>query len=376
MHVLRYDERGKGAMFVKHPNRIVMLSHSAMPLHIALRQGNPAPVALIFGIMLLLLLGGCTKEPKTNPAGGTAPLALGERFIPDPDQVMPKILDAKQRQMSIRQGLKNGEDEKPLQEAVWLAEALMNYEKGDASRTSPDWVTGTMSYTFPVFTKSDGSIWVSESDFYQGYEGAMASIASSIGEGKVYMLDHELTSIVDGIATVIVEWSDKDPTSALPGPYNPSGSGCHDVDEACFLMDGLLHWNFHQTAPLIPSFYVTLYPPSPYWAELTDNAHVEPNDYGYVGYFGTSVAQGGAQLLFNGNTFSSSVCFPETWNRLVIAREILKQHIALEEPYEFVKERVRWYGYNYGQTGIALYPTGYWHHQFEYKVGLLVTPRQ
>ncbi|MBL0129676.1 MAG: hypothetical protein IPP83_19980 [Flavobacteriales bacterium] len=318
----------------------------------------------------------CTKEALVpEPESRQIQPMTGERFDPVTDQVMPLILGFKAKKEAYAFGAKSDLGEKGLQEAVWLAEALMNYEKGDAGRYGDEWITGTLEYSFPVHLKDDGSVWLYESDFYSAYDAAMVRVNASVGSGKIYTIDHEVLSVENGIAAIQIEWSDKDPTSSIPVGWGPEGSGCHDVDDACVLLTGLLHHNFHQIAPLAPSFYVTLWPPNTnYWGVVTDNESVVPNSFGYQGYFGTTVGQGGGGLWFNGNNFTNAVCFPAQWHKFVESREIIMEHVFLAPPYEFVREKVSWLGYNVGQIGIPLYPQGFYHLEYYYKVGRLVTP--
>ncbi len=292
--------------------------------------------------------------------------------MPQEDEILPLIEAAKRRKEEIRAGAKSGDGEKPLQEAIWLAEALMNSERGDATRYGERWITGTVSYSFPVFIKSDGSVWLYETDLYAGYDEAMQQIETTIGPAKVYELDHELGSIADGMATMVIEWSDKDPDS-LPTEWPGNGVGCYDVYEASSYLTYLLKWNFHGTAPTPPAFYTTIYPIGPY-AIITTNQSVQPNIFGYIGYYGTPMAQGGAALLYNGPNGSNVVCFPAAYERLVIAREVLKGHLpALQvSGNEIIKEYVDVATYFSGNQWDPYYPMGFYHHNYHYKVGRLM----
>lgn len=329
-------------------------------------------LCLVGIVLTATLFSSCSKEAM-DPAPMPKPV-LGERYDPQVEDVMPLILDLEERKMAYAQGARSEPGEVILQEAIWLAEALMNYQKGDASRYGDGWITGTVDYSFPITVKPDGSVWLNEADLYVSYDAAMAQINEAVGEGKVYTLDHELLGVTNGIATMRIEWSDKDPTSAIGVPYLPSGSGCHDADDGATILTSLLHWNFHQLAAELPAFYVTLWPQQPpgAWFDIWDNDPVIPNDFGYTGYFGTNEAQGGAGLIFNSNVFSNSVCFPAQWDKLVIARDIVIQQRQIASPIVFTRERVVYENYYVGSTGIAQYPQGQHHHKYEYKLGRLV----
>lgn len=306
-----------------------------------------------------------------NDTGDIQPKpVLGERFMPEPEQVMPMIKAAERRRLELKQGLKSGTEEKPLQEAIWLAEALMNYEKGDASRTAERWRTGSTTVSIPVEVKSDGGVWVKELDVFSAYESAMAMLLSQSTEAKVHLVDFELMAVEDGIATVSVEWSDKDPDSGIDGPYEPMPTGVYDLDEGARLLTRLLHWYFHPVAPEAPSFYVTVSP----WIVVTTNQSVEPNPFGFIGYYGTSTAVGGSALLYNGVQNVQCIALPFQWDRLVLAREIVKLHAHVNPPYMILREFVDINGYFTSPQPSVLYPTGYWHHEYHCRVGVLVNP--
>lgn len=332
---------------------------------------NSAKLAL----MVVLALVGCSKDHLEPGAISTKSLRIGEVFVPAAVDVEPMIHEAVRRRALWLQGAKSGEGEKSLQEAAWLAEALMNYEKGDASRYAEKWLTGSVEYSFPVFIKEDGTVWLHESDFYESYTDAMSKVVAAVGEGKVTMLDHQLISIEGGIARMIVEWSDKDPTSAIGNPYTPSGTGCHDVDEGAEILTALLHWNFHGIAPEAPSYYTTIFTPGgDPWHHVFPNDEVEPNSVGATGYFGTATQNGGGAYFYNGNGFANAVCFPGAWERFVAGRSIVLEHEDLPYPLEIIRERVDWYSYFVGQIPIGNYPTGYYNHAYHFKVGFLVHP--
>lgn len=326
---------------------------------------GPISLCSIIALSVMLLAQSCGKD-KLHEEGptGIRPV-IGEPFIPPPDEVLPLIDRAKRRMTQVLLGAKS-DGEMSLSEGLWLSEALMNSEKGDASRSGEEWVTGTLTYTVPVRVKTDGSVWMDEADFYISYNEALSRL-NSTKPNKVYVLDHELVSVVNGIATFSIEWSDMD---SIAGPYTPVNSGCHDVHVAAGMLTSLLHWNFHAVAPELPSFFVSVVSPSgDSWGLVFPNDEVPPNSFGVQGYYGTSPSNGGSLLLYNG---SGTVCFPEARDRLLIARSIILENADIPSPLQVIREKVEPYSYLVGQIPIGNYPTGFWNHMYMYKLGYMV----
>lgn len=350
-----------------------MTDHSTTPTaacsikSIGTRSHTPA---IALGMVLFAsLLQSCAKEPMAPDTPQAVAPVIGERFIPEPKEIRSMIEVAKQRKMEIRTGAKSGDGEKPLQEAIWLAEALMNSEKGDATRYGEQWITGTVNYSFPVFVKSDGSVWLYEMDLYEAYDEAMDQLVVDAGTGKVYDMDHELLSYVDGVVTMTIRWSDKDPNAGIAGPYVPSYTGCHDVDDAATMLTNQLRWAYHSVAPEVGSYYVTI---DDNYSEVSPNESTIPNNYGITCYYGTPVSQGGAGLLFNGSDFTNSVCFPEAWERLQLARTIHFEQTPQAPGRVVTREYVDEWGLNVGGIPIGCYPVGFWNHSYFYKTGYLI----
>ncbi|MBL0127761.1 MAG: hypothetical protein IPP83_09935 [Flavobacteriales bacterium] len=229
-----------------------------------------------------------------------------------------------------------------------------------------------MEYSFPVYVKSDGSVWIHEQDFWDSYNVAMERITLAVGSGRVYMLDHEFVSIENGLASMVIEWSDKDPVDGIAGPYNPPNSGCQNVQVAASMLTRLLKWTYHAELPLAPAYITTIYPPSGIWIHVFPNDSADPNSFGIVGYYGTCETPYGDGLLYNSVLPATALCFPDMWNRFQVFREIIKEHIFLEEPYMITKEYVDVSTYQVGQIPIGNYPTGSVNHVYHFKVGLLV----
>lgn len=293
------------------------------------------------------------------------------RFEPDSNQIMTLIRDAKSRKDLCAAGHRDENPERQLEEAKWLAEALMNYEKGDAARTGSNWITGQVEYSFPVHEKTDGTIWLYEQDLWSSYGTAVAEVNAAVGEARVYSLDHEVVGIADGIATMRITWADRTPDGEQWAVLGLNGSGCHDVDDAAELITWLLHVNFHGEMPSENAFYVNITPP----VVVTVNQTTLPNSFGYTCYYGTTLAQGGSELLLNVNTFSSSVCFPYRWEQFVKARQVAREHMTgggWPSSYQPMQESAGWGGYNVGPIGIGCYPVAYWSHYYRFRLARLV----
>jgi hypothetical protein len=326
---------------------------------------------------LLLLLGAslcsCSKnaEDAALPRAAQTETRHHNEFEPNMEQIMPILRDAKIRKDQCGIGARDENPERPLEEAKWLAEALMNYEKGDATRHGSDWVSGSVDYAFPVHVKDDGSIWLYEQDLWSSYAAAMSEVENAVGTSRVYSLDHEVVGISNGVANMRVTWLDGSVASEQWSILGLNGSGCHDVDDAADLITWLLHINFHGEMPSDNAFYVNITP----LVVVTPNQQTEPNSFGYSCFYGTTLAQGGAELLLNVQLFSNSVCFPYRWEQFVRAREVAREHMLAggwPAEYEPMQESCGWGGYYVGPIGIPCYPVAYYYHQYQYRLARLV----
>lgn len=330
---------------------------------------------LLQSLITLLFIVACSKPSKEDSRTSQLTPSIGERYDVSYDEAWPLILEATERRIAYAQGMRECESEKTLQEAVWLAEALMNYDKGDATRSGDDWISGSIEYTFRVYVKQDGTVWIRECDFYASYSDALQAVTARVGDGKIYLLDHELAFIEGDLATMRIEWSDKDPsTDQLPEPWAPDGSGwdCMTPQEAGIAIKHLINNNYHGTEPPVGSFIVNVTPPY----------HIDAvEEIGYFGsypyYLGTSEQLGGPHLFYSGPG-GDVVCFPEWWNRYVQARELIVSGLILAPGMELVREKF-WADYipRTGQPmtyGSPFYPMGPWDFQWEFRKGYVLQP--
>lgn len=300
---------------------------------------------------------------------------LGERFMPEPEEVMPMIKAAERRRLELKQGLKSGTEEKPLQEAIWLAEALMNYEKGDASRFGDDWISGVEVYSLPIHVKADASAWVSEENLYEAFEHLMEALNARFESDRVYAVDLEPVSLENGFALIRLEWHDVDGENELPGPWSPDGAGwpCMNPIQGARAIQTLIRRNFHGVRPPAGSIIVT------YGGLQIYDAVTEVGYFGaYPYYLGTSTLLNGPFLMYSGADWPSAICFPLWWEKHLQLRTAVENQMNLPQHLSLVRERFD--AVYIPRTGPPMtygspyYPMGPWDFMWTFWVGHVIEP--
>lgn len=234
---------------------------------------------------------GCGKEEPAQRNATSRDFALINSYSPEISQIEGRILTAIQRRQEIENGSREEELEIPIDEAVWLSEALMNFEKGDALRRSPWWSTGSFTYTIPIITRSDGSLWMRESEFFRAHNDAMVRIEQEVPGHRIYLICQDVVALDQNSLTVKLEWCDADLTAAAPEGLLADGSnfGCLGAVQGAQAIKWLIHMNYHGEVLAPGSFIVSTHPPI-----YVDAVTEVPNPGNiYPRYMGTSDNHGG-----------------------------------------------------------------------------------
>ncbi len=335
---------------------------------------------LVLGLFVITAFStSCRKDIHEVVRSGAVSNAvtpkLGERFRPSKEDVMPLIKQFKQVKTAIAIGVKS-DGEKPIQEALWLNEALMNYEKGDATKVGDDWLEGTYTYTFPINTKADGSVWVDDGELVASYDNAKDAIIALLGESKVYMFDHEIMSVENGVATIEIKWLDKiegvgdEEFSGVS--WDGTGLGCMNAVQGAYAIDFLRRKNFPGQAIAPGDVVVSIFS---WFNSVTD---IRGYSLGYPYYYGTNLSFGiaGTGLLYSGPNTGLPICFPEQWQRYLEVRQNTLDFAQLR-PYEsLVRESFEWSYYQRTGTafeyGSIFYPMGPYDHTWYWTIGMIV----
>lgn len=198
-------------------------------------------------LVLALTFLGCGKEdaaPRNTPS---PELGLLNSYSPKISEIEGMIRTAIQRRQEIEAGAREEGRVIPIDEAVWLSEAIMNYEKGDALRRSPWWPSGSFTYSIPIVTRSDGSLWMRESEFFRAHNDAMIRIEQEVPGHRICLICLDIVAVDQDSLTVKLEWCDADLTAAAPDGLLADGSnfGCLGVVQGAQAINWLIHMNYH-----------------------------------------------------------------------------------------------------------------------------------
>jgi hypothetical protein len=326
-------------------------------------------LAIISSIML-----GCNKDRNEPVSRPTPELSELNGYDPAPD-LIPDLI---RKQHRVREnyliGAKSNDDVR-LDIGLWMNEALMNHMKGDANRYGDVWQKGTVTYSFPVAIKSDGQFYVENDELIPAYERAMTELEAQGVSAKVHSLNHTIISVVDGIATVAIDWADGTTIESIPEPSDNNGSNypCSDVNYGAIRLTKLLRFNYHEELP-IGSYTVSLTDPFFSISTLTSTGFVNGN----LMYLGTNENIGGPQLLYSGPNNENVICFPDRWNKLENVRTQFIPTFNIPSHLAIVREEVSWGCFARTGTpfsyGSIYYPMGPCDHEWFPTIGYIVHP--
>lgn len=335
--------------------------------------------SILLSTVAVLSLAACSKEPTATPtATGQAPVKLGERFDPPEDQIVPMVQAFHAKREARVKGLKESYPDIKLQEGLWLTEAEINFDKGDASTgydlSQPE-DSLEMGLHFEV--KEDGEPWVKYDDVLTSYQTLLDGMDEKLGvNGSAYAVDVEIKNLGENEAFLCAKWikrleplTQNNSSSILfpsyTGCWNVAGAGT--MDDGSDVMTAKLSSYFH---PYTPGLHIVSV--SPDWLTFADIDPVGYHDQ-YAYYAGTHDDVGGPAWLASSPN-GPYVCFPSYWQKSLVMRQFVLDHSPMPAlGYSIVAERYDWYFYDRGLNpmsfGSPYYPIGPYSHFYKYKWG-------
>lgn len=187
---------------------------------------------------------------------------------------------------------------------------------------------------------------------------------------KLKLVDIELESISESIATLGVNIVDKKASGSYPSGFlDGSNWGCRNAVDGARALTTLLNRNYHNTAYPIGTFFVSITDPA------IEVSTVDAYDYINGGniYWGTNESLGGLHWLYSGPNTSDAICFPDRWNKLSLLRQNRINFWNIPENMDIIWEVVDWTEVNRVGTpfeyGSIYYPMGPYDHSWFVRIG-------
>lgn len=261
-----------------------------------------------------------------------------------------------------------------------MSEADANENTADASINAPEKSQGTIDFTLPISQKEDGSLWVDNTDLIGQQETLLSGLVQAAHGGRLYLVDVELASVSDGRAHLTATWEKAEAQdeggSRDIGPDTPPDPGCWRVtypgttNDAADVMNNRLFFNH-------------IYPTGTYfinvgaWILTTTNSIYTSGAGGHPIFVGTPVAQGGPGWLVSSyfNT-TSTVCFPDYWNKYLAMRAFFVHPPTGTEMIDEVYNGIDWGSPQAsGDPTNPYYPTGQYEHGWGWRYGTPKRPK-
>lgn len=343
----------------------------------------PPPTQIITGLGLawLIVTAGCTKElnaPEEKTYTSAELEVISDAFDPPMEEVMPMIRTFNERMDAFRGGDRDEVEERRLSEGVWMSEADLNYQRGDARAMGDSTIRDSIIVELPCYQKSDGEWWVLGEEFAEMHDALLAGIPVDQNGQPTRYIDLAVTRIANGMATIrafthrrYVPWVPSDPPE---GCFNMQGPQ-DELFPAEIAMNQWIAWNdFYELNGGItdwhPPFYVTV-------STLQAMSTVDwvGNLNGYSVYLGSDEDLGGPDWLESGQS-SDEVCFPDYWNKFLAMQDWYFGQFVYE-PGRVMVDKV--YVTNYSvrtggpmSYGSPYFPMGPWDHQLRFRRGRLI----